>query len=99
MTWPLVGWVNRTFDGLSVATVTGALVVTLPAASVATAVSVSLPLIASVVFHVVLYGAVVSGAPRFVLPSLNCTLVTPVSSLADGGDGHGAGHRAGAWAP
>src|SRR5436309_14111278 len=63
-------------------TVTTAEVVTLPAASRATAVSAWLPLAAPVVFHETAYGALVSSAPRLLPSSLNCTPTTPTSSLA-----------------
>ena len=63
-------------------TVTAVEVVVFPAASRATAVSVWLALVAVVVSHVTVYGAVVTSAPRFAPSSLNCTPATPTLSLA-----------------
>src|SRR5438034_11286924 len=51
----------------------------LPAASRATALSVCVPFAIVVVFHVTLYGAPVSSAPRLAPSSLNCTPATPRS--------------------
>src|SRR5207249_3606194 len=59
--------------GLLTVTLTAAEVATLPAASRATAVTLCTPLLAVVLFHERVYGAVVTSAPRFVLSSLNCT--------------------------
>lgn len=64
-------------------TVTGAEVVVLPAASVATAVRLYEPLVSVVVFKLAVYGALVSRDPILVAPALNWTLVTPRLSLAD----------------
>ena len=63
-------------------TVTAAAVVVLPAASRATAVSVCEPLLAVVVFHETVYGAVVSSAPRFAPSRRNWTPTTPTLSDA-----------------
>src|SRR5688572_20761618 len=70
--------------GLPLLTVTetAALIVRLPAASRATAVSVWLPFGAVVVSHVVENGAVVSSAPRSPPSRLNCTPATPTLSDA-----------------
>ena len=57
-------------------------VVTLPAASRATALRLWAPLVVVVVFHEILYGAVVSSAPRLAPSSLNCTPTTPTLSEA-----------------
>ena len=63
-------------------TVTAADVLTLPAASRATAVSEWLPLGTPVVFHETEYGALVPSAPRLPPSSLNCRPATPTLSLA-----------------
>src|SRR5688572_5098045 len=57
-------------------------VLTLPAASRATAVRVWAPSATAVVFHDVEYGAVVSSAPRLTPSRLNWTPTTPTLSLA-----------------
>ena len=57
-------------------------VVTLPAASRATARRVWLPFAAPVVLQLIAYGDVVSGEPRFAPFSVNCTDVTPTLSEA-----------------
>src|SRR5438132_13359933 len=67
---------------LATVTVRAADVVALPAASRACAASVCPPLDAVVVFHAVVYGAAVSGAPSGPPSRRNCTLVTPMSSEA-----------------
>src|SRR4029077_18518910 len=63
-------------------TPTGADVVVLPAASLATAVSGCEPFVAVVVSHEIAYGAVVTALPRFAPSSLNCTEATPTLSDA-----------------
>src|SRR4029450_10884545 len=67
---------------LSTVTATLAEVVTLPAASRATADTVCGPLAADAVFHGTEYGAVVSSAPTLAPSTLNCTPVTPTLSVA-----------------
>ena len=57
-------------------------VVEFPAASRATAVSAWLPLLVSVVFHVVEYGLVMSSVFKFAPSSLNWTPVMPILSEA-----------------
>src|SRR5205085_1436783 len=82
---PLCGVVIVTVGALPpppIVTVTAADVVALAAASLATAVSEWLPAMAVPLPHVSVYGAVVTGAPRFAPFSLNCTLATPTLSLA-----------------
>ncbi len=69
-------------DVLLTVTARGPEVVALPAASRATARSVCDPFGALVVVHVTWYGAAVSAAPRLVPSSVNCTLVTPMLSVA-----------------
>src|SRR5438093_1061414 len=64
-------------------TVTADDVPRLPAASRATAVRTCEPLEAPVVFHDVLYGELVSSAPRLAPSSLNWTPATPTLSEAD----------------
>ena len=54
----------------------------LPAESRATAVKVCVPFGIVVVFHITLYGAPVSSAPRLAPSSLNCTPATPTLSVA-----------------
>jgi hypothetical protein len=54
----------------------------LPAASVATALSVCVPFATVVVSHEISYGALVSAAPSGAPSSMNCTLATPTLSLA-----------------
>src|SRR6185503_7791831 len=54
----------------------------LPAPSRAIAVTVCGPLATPVVFHVIPYGATVSGAPAATPSSWNCTLATPTLSVA-----------------
>ena len=71
-------------DALSTVTVTAAEVVTLPAASRATAVRLCDPLLADVVFHGTEYGAVVSSAPSAAPSRRNCTPTTPTLSEALG---------------
>src|SRR5712692_5677262 len=68
--------------GLATVTVTGAEVVTLPAASRATAVRVYEPFATAVVYAGTAYGAVVSSAPMSMPSYLNCTPTTPTSSEA-----------------
>ncbi|PYO01106.1 MAG: hypothetical protein DMD91_08905 [Candidatus Rokuibacteriota bacterium] len=68
--------------GLGTTTVTPAEVAVLPAASVATAVSVYEPAAAEEVSQETVYGAAATGAPRFAPSSLNWTLVTPTLSVA-----------------
>jgi hypothetical protein len=63
-------------------TVTVALVVLLPAASLAIARSVCEPLLDVVVFHEAEYGEVISRPPRLAPSNWNCTLATPTLSLA-----------------
>src|SRR6266545_4752739 len=80
---PLLGVVIATVGAaLSTVTVTALLVVVLPAASRATAVSVWEPLAAPVVSQETLYGLAVSSAPKFAPSSLNCTPATPTLSDA-----------------
>src|SRR5258705_4522408 len=62
-------------------TVMPAEVVTLPAASRATAVRVWLPFAAALVFQDTEYGEVVSSVPRLTPSSLNCTPTTAKLSL------------------
>src|SRR5439155_13997548 len=59
--------------GLLTVTLTAAELAELPAASLATAVTLWLPLALTVVFQDIEYGAVVTSAPRFTPSSLNCT--------------------------
>src|SRR5687768_18533405 len=61
---------------------TAADVVRLPALSLATAVSVWLPLAVAAVFQAMEYGDVGSAEPRLTPSSLNWTLTTPTLSLA-----------------
>src|SRR4051794_36220910 len=68
---------------LSTVTVTASDVVSLPAASRATAVSTCVPSAAVVESHVTEYGAVVSAAPSSMPSSWKPTLVTLTSSVAD----------------
>ena len=63
-------------------TATGAEVVTLPAASRATAVTLWVPLATVVELHDIPYGAVVSSPPTLVPSTLNCTPATPTLSAA-----------------
>jgi hypothetical protein len=63
-------------------TFTPALVVAFPAASLATAVSVWLPLATDLVLHEKLYGELVSADPTFPPSTCNCTLATPTLSEA-----------------
>src|SRR5437879_13874527 len=63
-------------------TLTAAAVAVFPAASRATAVRVCAPLLAVVVFHERVYGAVVTSAPRLAASSLNCIPTTPTLSVA-----------------
>jgi len=84
---PGTGAVNDTVGGVVSATFETVTemapdVVTLPAASRATAVNEWLPLAAIVVFQETEYGDVVSSAPRVAPSSLNCTPTTPTLSLA-----------------
>src|SRR5712664_2753397 len=67
---------------LATVTVTGAEVVTLPAASRATAVRVYEPFATAVVYAATAYGAVVSSAPMLMPSYLNCTPATPTLSEA-----------------
>jgi hypothetical protein len=62
--------------------VTGADVVTFPAASRAIARTVCDPLETAVEFHVTEYGDAVSGCPTLAPSTVNCTDVTPSSSAA-----------------
>ncbi len=86
--WPAVGAVTETVGGvvsaawLLTVTETDVLVVELPAASRATAVSVCAPLATEAVFHETEYGEAVSSAPRLAPSSLNCTPTTPTLSEA-----------------
>jgi hypothetical protein len=57
-------------------------VVEFPAESHATAVTVCVPSATVVVFHVCVYGALVTGAPRLAPSIRSCTLATPMLSLA-----------------
>src|SRR2546429_7919616 len=68
--------------GLLTTTERAVAVVSLPAASRTTALSECVPFAIVVVFHVTLYGAPVSSAPRFAPSSLNCTPATPTLSDA-----------------
>src|SRR5206468_11907739 len=81
---PSVGAVTATVGATLSTTVTATAdeVVTLPAASRATAVSVWPPRLAVAASQLIEYGAVVSSAPRLTPSSLNCTPATPTSSLA-----------------
>src|SRR5207247_908741 len=63
-------------------TLTAAEMAVFPAASRATAVRVCTPLLAVMLFHERVYGAVVTSAPRFVPSSLNCTPATPTLRVA-----------------
>jgi hypothetical protein len=78
---PLAGEVIDTVGGavlvLFTVTVTLALVVLLPAVSLAIARSVCEPLLDVVVFHETEYGAVVLRLPKLAPSSWNCTLATP----------------------
>src|SRR5207245_906799 len=82
---PATGAVTETDGGVvsfEMVTVTAADVVTLPAASRATAVSVWLPLAVLTVFHDTEWGEVVPSAARLAPSSLNWTPATPTLSLA-----------------
>jgi hypothetical protein len=71
---------------LETVTVTAAEVAVLPNPSLATALSVCVPLLAVVVFQEMLYGEAVSSAPRFTPSRVNCTPATverPVLSEAE----------------
>src|SRR2546430_1368012 len=68
--------------GLWTTTERAVAVVSWPAASRTTALSECVPFAIVVVFHVTLYGAPVSSAPRFAPSSLNCTPTTPTLSVA-----------------
>src|SRR5437773_2009695 len=72
----------RSGGALSTVTLIATAVAVLPAASRATALSVWGPLTANAVFQEVVYGAVVSSAPRFTPSSLSCTPATPILSEA-----------------
>ena len=74
--------VGGVMSGLLTVTVTVVAVAVLPAASLATALSVWTPLSTAVVSQVTAYGLVVSAAPKLAPSSLNCTLVTPTLSDA-----------------
>src|SRR5437016_7212483 len=63
-------------------TVAAAAVAVLPAASRATAVNVCGPLVAVVVFHETVYGAVVTSRPRLAPSRRNWTPATPTLSDA-----------------
>jgi hypothetical protein len=67
---------------LATVTITLALVALLPAASLATALSVCEPLLAVVVFHDAEYGDEVSRLPRLAPSTRNCTLATATLSEA-----------------
>ena len=69
-------------EPLLTVTLTAALVVRLPAASRATAVSVCGPLLAVVVLQVAEYGEAASSVPRGAPSSMNCTPATPTLSEA-----------------
>jgi len=79
---PLAGAVMETVGGavlvLFTVTDTPALVVFVPAVSVATAVNVCVALLSVVVFKDSEYGAVVSAAPEFAPSTWNCTLAIPM---------------------
>src|SRR5437762_1439678 len=82
---PPAGAVIDTAGGvvsLATVTLTVADVVRLPAASRATAISACAALVAVVVVHDVVQGAVVTSAPRLAPSSLNCTPTTATSSDA-----------------
>ena len=82
---PLAGDVRLTVGGVlsfDTVTVTAADVVTLPAASRATAVRLCDPLLAVVVVHGTEYGAAVSSAPSAAPSRRNCTPTTPTLSEA-----------------
>ena len=82
---PLAGDVRLTVGGVlsfDTVTVTAADVVTLPAASRATAVRLCDPLVAVVVFHGTEYGAAVSSVPMLAPSRRNCTPTTPTLSAA-----------------
>src|SRR2546421_33925 len=64
------------------ATVAGAEVAGVPAASRATALIVCVPFAAPVVFQEIEYGAAVSSAPKLTPSILNCTPATPTLSEA-----------------
>src|SRR5438876_7059513 len=81
-TGPLVGVKLVIIGAFITVTLIAAEVAVFPAASRATAVSVCTALLAVVVFHERVYGAVVTSAPRFTPSSLNCTPTTPTSSVA-----------------
>src|SRR5439155_3411576 len=68
--------------GLLTVTFTAAVVAELPAASLATALTLWLPFALTVVFQDIEYGAVVTSAPRFTPSSLNCTPTMPTLSMA-----------------
>ena len=76
--------VGATVSGATLETVidTGAEVVTLPAASRATAVTLWVPLVTEDEFHDVANGDDVSSAPTLVPSTLNCTPTTPTLSAA-----------------
>ena len=83
----LVGTVGSVVSGggvvvLETVTVIAKEVRVLPAASRATAVIVCVPFVASVVFQVPEYGAVVSSLPRLMPSTLNWTPTTPTLSWA-----------------
>ena len=85
---PAVGALSDTVGGvvsaatLFTVTLTAVDVVTLPATSRATALSVCTPLLAVVLFQAIEYGAVVSSTPRLTPSSLNCTPATAMLSAA-----------------
>src|SRR5206468_1123308 len=82
---PLIGAVIDTVGGvrsLATVTLTAAAVAVLPAASRATALRECAPLVVVLVFHEMVYGAVVISAPRLAPSSLNCTPATPTLSVA-----------------
>jgi len=82
------GAVSETVGGvvsgvvLSTFTVSAALVVELPAPSVAVAVRTWLPLERGIVFREYAYGALASADPVFAPSTLNCTLATATLSVA-----------------
>src|SRR5206468_2963037 len=80
---PPAGDVTETVGALlSTITVTVVAVVVFPAPSRATAVSEWFAFVAPVVFHTMLYGAVVTSVPSGAPSSVNCTPTTPTLSEA-----------------
>ena len=81
-TGELIETVGGVVSVLNTFTLTGADVVKLPAESLATAVSVCAPFAARFEFQLMLYGLVVSSAPRAAPSILNWTPAMPRLSLA-----------------